>query len=109
MYAASVRADIPKRVPAGTGAAFREVACNGCPFTNLPERTEGRWGEGLTAAKMAACCSLEAIIVLVSSSWNGRPRIDYATRAALASAATRTQVKYFENERLVATHRMSQA
>jgi ATP-dependent DNA ligase len=24
------------------------------PIRNLPDRTEGRWGEGLTAAKMAA-------------------------------------------------------
>ena len=32
-------------------------------FANLPERTEGRWGEGLTAAKMAVCRWLEPFIV----------------------------------------------
>jgi len=26
-----------------------------CPFLNLPERTAGRWGQGLTAEKMRAC------------------------------------------------------
>jgi hypothetical protein len=26
-----------------------------CPFTNLPEANSGRWGEGLTAAKMTEC------------------------------------------------------
>ena len=26
-----------------------------CPFVNLPEARSGRWGEGLTAEKMAAC------------------------------------------------------
>lgn len=26
-----------------------------CPFANLPEKTPGRWGAGLTAAKMADC------------------------------------------------------
>jgi hypothetical protein len=25
------------------------------PFVNLPDRGEGRWGEGLTVAKMALC------------------------------------------------------
>jgi ATP-dependent DNA ligase len=26
-----------------------------CPFANLPEKKAGRWGAGLTAAKMAEC------------------------------------------------------
>ncbi len=26
-----------------------------CPFANLPEARAGRWGEGLTAAKMKDC------------------------------------------------------
>jgi bifunctional non-homologous end joining protein LigD len=26
-----------------------------CPFFNLPEATPGRWGQGLTAAKMPDC------------------------------------------------------
>jgi ATP-dependent DNA ligase len=26
-----------------------------CPFANLPEARVGRWGEGLTAAKMKNC------------------------------------------------------
>ena len=26
-----------------------------CPFANLPEKKTGRWGAGLTAAKMAEC------------------------------------------------------
>jgi len=26
-----------------------------CPFCNLPERRQGRWGEGLTADKMKDC------------------------------------------------------
>jgi hypothetical protein len=26
-----------------------------CPFANLPEKKAGRWGAGLTAAKMEAC------------------------------------------------------
>ena len=26
-----------------------------CPFVNLPEATPGRWGQGLTAARMTEC------------------------------------------------------
>ena len=34
-----------------------------CPFANLPERHAGRWGAGLTAAKMADCRWLEPKLV----------------------------------------------
>jgi hypothetical protein len=31
---------------------FRGFEISECPFANLPEAWSGRWGEGLTAAKM---------------------------------------------------------
>jgi bifunctional non-homologous end joining protein LigD len=34
-----------------------------CPFVNLPERGEGRWGEGLTAEKMSRCRWLQPFLV----------------------------------------------
>ena len=34
-----------------------------CPFANLPERKSGRWGQGLTAAKMADCHWLKPKLV----------------------------------------------
>jgi DNA ligase D-like protein (predicted ligase) len=34
-----------------------------CPFTNLPEKKAGRWGAGLTAAKMAECRWLKPVTV----------------------------------------------
>lgn len=34
-----------------------------CPFVNLPEKKAGRWGAGLTAAKMAECRWLKAQLV----------------------------------------------
>jgi bifunctional non-homologous end joining protein LigD len=34
-----------------------------CPFVNLPDRGEGRWGEELTVAKMSACRWLEPFLV----------------------------------------------
>jgi DNA ligase D-like protein (predicted ligase) len=34
-----------------------------CPFVNLPEKKAGRWGAGLTAAKMAECIWLKPQLV----------------------------------------------
>ncbi len=34
-----------------------------CPFANLPEKKSGRWGAGLTAAKMAECRWLKPVLV----------------------------------------------
>jgi bifunctional non-homologous end joining protein LigD len=58
------------RVHAGLGQLRRmllpfleELQISRCPFVNLPDRTEGRWGEGMTAAKMQACHWLEPFLV----------------------------------------------
>jgi len=64
MYAASVRAGIPPGFRRALFRHFEELRKQRCPFVNLPERTEGRWGEGLTAAKMALCRWLEPFIVV---------------------------------------------
>ena len=64
MYAASVRAGIPPEFRRALLPHFDELQTPRCPFVNLPERTEGRWGEGLTAAKMALCRWLEPFIVV---------------------------------------------
>jgi hypothetical protein len=55
MYAASVRAGIPTEYRRALFPHFEELRIPRCPFANLPERDEGRWGEGLTAAKMEVC------------------------------------------------------
>jgi hypothetical protein len=34
-----------------------------CPFANLPEKKAGRWGAGLTAAKMKECRWLKPVLV----------------------------------------------
>jgi bifunctional non-homologous end joining protein LigD len=34
-----------------------------CPFSNLPEKREGRWGQGITAAKMKDCRWLNPVLV----------------------------------------------
>src|SRR5262249_24970888 len=63
MYAASERAGIPLEFRRVLLAHLEGLRVSRCPFANLPDSTEGRWGEGLTAAKMAACCWLHPFIV----------------------------------------------
>jgi bifunctional non-homologous end joining protein LigD len=42
---------------------FATLEIPACPFANLPEARSGRWGEGLTKAKMAQCRWLKPVLV----------------------------------------------
>jgi len=42
---------------------FKGLEIDTCPFANLPEAHSGRWGEGLTAMKMADCRWLKPALV----------------------------------------------
>ena len=42
---------------------FRGLEIAECPFANLPETKSGRWGQGLTKAKMAECRWLMPLLV----------------------------------------------
>jgi ATP-dependent DNA ligase len=55
MYAARTRNGF---TPASRAQLFKRLKpfeTNECPFANLPEKKAGRWGAGLTAAKMEEC------------------------------------------------------
>ena len=55
IYAGRVRAGF---VPATRRAIFERIKhlrTPDCPFVNLPEKAEGRWGQGLTVEKMRTC------------------------------------------------------
>ena len=34
---------------------FKKIAADSCPFSNLPEKRNGRWGQGVTRAEMKRC------------------------------------------------------
>jgi bifunctional non-homologous end joining protein LigD len=53
IYAAAVRTGISAEFRRVLLPYFDELRMPRCPFANLPDRGEGRWGEGLTSAKMA--------------------------------------------------------
>lgn len=42
---------------------FQPLRVEECPFVNLPSPREGRWGQGITAAKMRRCTWLEPKLV----------------------------------------------
>ena len=44
-------------------AAFHNLQIKTCPFSNLPPREKGRWGQGLTADKMVECRWLKPLLV----------------------------------------------
>ena len=63
IYAGRVRAGL---VPASRRELYSRLnplIVDTCPFTNLPEATPGRWGQGLTAAKMKECIWLRPKLV----------------------------------------------
>jgi DNA ligase D-like protein (predicted ligase) len=63
MYAARTRNGF---TPASREQVFRRIRgleTKHCPFVNLPEKNPGRWGQGLTEAKMAECRWLKPLLV----------------------------------------------
>jgi ATP-dependent DNA ligase len=55
MYAASVRAGLSSESRRALPLHLQNFQIDQCPFFNLPDRGEGRWGERLTATKMSVC------------------------------------------------------
>jgi bifunctional non-homologous end joining protein LigD len=55
IYAARVRAGLVPATRRDWHDRLRPLIVKTCPFSNLPEATPGRWGQGLTAAKMKDC------------------------------------------------------
>jgi DNA ligase D-like protein (predicted ligase) len=55
MYAARVRAGLAPATRRELYARVKPLIVEQCPFANLPEPNSGRWGQGLTVAKMKEC------------------------------------------------------
>ena len=62
-FAARTRAGFTPASRQQVFRAFRGLESADCPFANLPEARSGRWGEGLTKAKMADCHWLKPVLV----------------------------------------------
>lgn len=63
VYVARVRNGFVPALRAKLFERFRNLEDKNCPFSNLPQRDKGRWGQGLTADKMAECRWLKPHLV----------------------------------------------
>jgi len=63
MYASRTRNGFTPALRQQLFKKFRALESPDCPFVNLPEARSGRWGQGLTKAKMADCVWLKPVLV----------------------------------------------
>jgi bifunctional non-homologous end joining protein LigD len=63
LYVARTRNGFTPATRAQLFKRFKGLETDVCPFVNLPEAKSGRWGQGLTRAKMAQCVWLKPVLV----------------------------------------------
>jgi bifunctional non-homologous end joining protein LigD len=63
IYVARTRNGFTPATRAQLFRKFKGLEISECPFANLPEAKSGRWGQGLTKAKMAECQWLKPVLV----------------------------------------------
>ena len=63
IYAARTRNGFTPKLRAELLKKLQPLETTDCPFANLPEKKAGRWGAGLTAAKMGECRWLRPVLV----------------------------------------------
>jgi DNA ligase D-like protein (predicted ligase) len=85
IYAARTRNGFTPASRAQLTKRFRGLESTGCPFANLPEAKSGRWGQGLTKAKMADCRWLKPELVgqFEFLEWTGENHLRHTRFVAL--------------------------
>jgi ATP-dependent DNA ligase len=63
IYVARTRNGFAPRLREDLFKRLKKFESEKCPFANLPETRNGRWGQGLTAAKMKECRWLRPVLV----------------------------------------------
>ena len=84
--------------PATRVALFKKFAgleIPDCPFVNLPEPRGGRWGQGLTAAKMKECVWLKPKLVaqIEFLEWTGENHLRHSKFVGLRDDKTPKDVR----------------
>jgi DNA ligase D-like protein (predicted ligase) len=87
IYAGRVRAGLTATSRRLLLPHFEELQIPRCPFKNLPECSEGHWGEGLTAAKMDMCRWLDPFLVaqIEFLEWTPEHRLRHARFVGIRS------------------------
>jgi len=85
IYVARVRNGFVPALRAKVFQRFKGLEITHCPFVNLPQRSKGRWGQGLTADKMAQCRWLrpELVAQIEYADWTDASHLRHAKFIAL--------------------------
>ena len=94
IYAARTRNGFTPKLREELMAQLRPLETLECPFANLPEKKAGRWGAGLTAAKMADCrwVKPELVAQFEFVEWTGENHLRHTRFIALREDKKARQV-----------------
>jgi bifunctional non-homologous end joining protein LigD len=62
-FAGRVGTGFSDKVLASLYAKFQKLKVSSCPFINLPEKSKGRWGLGMTPAMMQRCHWVKPVLI----------------------------------------------
>ena len=84
-FAARVHAGFIPATRREVFAQIKHFKTTKCPFVNLPEKSEGRWGAGLTAEKMKGCVWLkpEAVVRIEFLEWTDASKLRHTKYVAM--------------------------
>src|ERR1700722_2300116 len=84
-FAGRVRAGFVPATRREVFAQIKSLKTGKCPFVNLPEKSEGRWGQGLTADKMKGCIWLKpkAVVRIDFREWTGADKLRHTKFVAM--------------------------
>jgi bifunctional non-homologous end joining protein LigD len=94
IYVARTRNGFTPLMRAQLFRKFKGLEIGQCPFANLPEARSGRWGQGLTKAKMAECQWLTPVLVgqFEFLEWTGDNHLRHAKFVGLREDKKATDV-----------------
>ena len=95
IYAARTRSGFTPATRAQLFKKFSALEIDECPFVNLPEAKSGRWGQGLTLAKMAACQWLRPVLVgrFEFLEWTGENHLRHSKFIGLCEGKTAKEIE----------------
>jgi bifunctional non-homologous end joining protein LigD len=95
MYVARTRNGFTPATRAALFKKFTGLEIADCPFVNLPEPRGGRWGQGLTKAKMAECVWLKPVLVaqIEFLEWTGEHHLRHSKFVGLREDKKARDVK----------------
>jgi bifunctional non-homologous end joining protein LigD len=84
-FAGSVRAGFNPPMRREVHSQIKHLEITQCPFSNLPDKRAGAWGQGITAEKMKECQWLKPQVVaeIEFAEWTPDDRLRHASFVGL--------------------------